>query len=219
MRNVKALLGKKIGMTQIFADDGTVVPVTVVQAGPCVVLEKKSQQGKDGYSAVKLGFQKAKEKHLNRPQLGFFKNVEQDPVRHIREIRVPEKQLDEYEVGANLDATVFEEGDVVNVTAKSKGRGFAGVMKRWNFAGFRMTHGVHESYRGPGSVGCSTWPGKIWKGKKMPGQYGNKPATVENLTVVKILADENLLMVKGAIPGHRNSLVVVKSAPKKWKRA
>jgi large subunit ribosomal protein L3 len=219
MRNVKALLGKKIGMTQIFAADGTVVPVSVMQAGPCVVLEKKSQQGKDGYSAVKLGFQKAKEKHLTKPQLGFFKNIGQDPVRHVKEIRVPEKQLDEFEVGANLDATLFEEGDIVNISAKSKGRGFAGVMKRWNFAGFRMTHGVHESYRGPGSVGCSTWPGKIWKGKKMPGQYGNKLSTVENLTIVKVLADQNLVMVKGAIPGHRNSILTVKSAPKKWKRS
>lgn len=218
MRNVKALLGKKIGMTQIFAADGTVVPVTVLEAGPCVVLEKKSNQGKDGYSAVKLGFQKAKEKHLTRPELGFFKKIEQDPMRHVKEVRVPEAQLDDFEVGAQLGATVFEEGDVVNVTAKSKGHGFSGVMKRWNFAGFRMTHGVHESYRGPGSVGCSTWPGKIWKGKKMPGQYGNKPATVENIQIVKVLADKNLILVKGAVPGHRNSVLVVKTATKKWKR-
>lgn len=219
MRNVKALLGKKVGMTQIFAADGTVVPVTVLEAGPCVVLEKKSQQGKDGYSAVKLGYQAAKEKHLNRPQLGFFKTIAQDPMRHIKEVRIPEKQLDEFEVGTRLEATLFEEGDIVNVTAKGKGKGFSGVMKRWNFAGFRVTHGVHESYRGPGSVGCSTWPGKIWKGKKMPGQYGNKPVTAENLQIVKVLGEKNLLLVKGSIPGHRNSILLVKSAPKKWKRA
>lgn len=219
MRNVKALLGKKVGMTQIFADDGTVVPVTVLKAGPCVVLEKKSQQGKDGYSAVKLGFEKAKEKHLTKPELGYFKKIGQDPVRHVKEVRIPEAQLEEYEVGGELNATVFEDGDIINVTAKSKGRGFAGVMKRWGFAGFRMTHGVHESYRGPGSVGCSTWPGKIWKGKKMPGQYGNKPVTVENLEVVKVDAEQNLIMVRGALPGHRNSLLFVKSSPKKWKRS
>jgi large subunit ribosomal protein L3 len=218
MRNVKALLGKKIGMTQIFAADGSVVPVTVFQAGPCVVLEKKSQQGKDGYSAVKIGFQNAKEKHLTKPQLGYFKKIEQTPVRHVKEIRVPDGQLDEFEIGAELNASLFEVGDIVNVTAKGKGKGFAGVMKRHGFAGFRSTHGVHESYRGPGSVGCSTWPGKIWKGKKMPGQYGNKPVTAENIEIVQIDAEKNLIMVRGGLPGHRNSLLLVKTSAKKWKR-
>ncbi len=205
-------------MTQIFADDGTVVPVTVVQAGPCVVLEKKSQQGKDGYAAVKIGFGPTKEKHLTKPELGYFKKLNVAPLRHVKEIRVTEENLADFEVGGEIGASLFEAGDIITVTGNSKGRGFQGVMRRHGFHGFRSTHGVHESYRGPGSVGCSTWPGKIWKGKKMPGQYGAKPATIENLEVVKVVPEENLIMVRGAIPGHRNSLLLVRSAAKKWKR-
>jgi large subunit ribosomal protein L3 len=216
---VRALLGRKIGMTQIFAEDGTVVPVTVIQAGPCVVLEKKSSQGKDGYSAVKIGYEKAKEKALNKPELGYFKKIEQDPVRHVREIRIPDDQFDEFEVGGELKADLFEAGDIVNITAKSKGRGFSGVMRRYGFAGFRQTHGVHESFRGPGSVGCSAWPGKIWKGKKMPGQYGNVITTTQNLRIAKVLPEENMLMIHGAVPGHRNSLILVKNSSRRWKRS
>jgi len=215
---IRALLGKKIGMTQLFDEGGEVISVTAVQAGPCTILEKKSAAGKDRYSAVKIGFEKAKEKGLTKPQLGLFKKLEIAPLKHIREVRVGEDQLDGFEVGGELDATLFEVGDIVNVTAKSKGRGFAGVIKRWNFAGRRQTHGTHESKRGPGAVGCSTWPGKIWKGKKMPGQHGNKPATMENLEVVKVIPEKNLLLLKGTVPGHRNSVVLIKNSQKKWKR-
>lgn len=215
---VRALLGKKIGMTQLFDETGEVISVTAVLAGPCTVLEKKSTVGKDCYSAVKIGFEKAKEKALTKPQLGFFRKLEVAPLRHVREVRVSEEQLGDFEVGAELDATLFEAGDMVNITAKGKGKGFAGVIKRWNFATRRQTHGTHESKRGPGAVGCSTWPGKIWKGKKMPGQHGNKPVTKENLEVIQVIPEKNLLLLKGSVPGHRNSLLVIKNSVKKWKR-
>ena len=143
----RALLGKKIGMTQIFVDGGVVVPVSVVQAGPCVVLEKKSATGKDGYSAVKLGFGPAREKTFVKPALGYFKKLGVSAMKFVKEIRIPEDQLGDYEVGGELGASVFEPGDIVNVTGKSKGRGFAGVMKRYGFAGHRATHGTHESKR------------------------------------------------------------------------
>jgi large subunit ribosomal protein L3 len=215
---VRALLGKKIGMTQLFDETGEVIAVTAVVAGPCTILEKKSSTGKDRYSAVKIGFEKAKEKVLTKPQLGFFKKLDVAPLRHVREVRVSEEQLGEFEVGGELDATLFEVGDIVNITAKGKGHGFAGVIKRWNFAGRTQTHGTHESKRGPGAVGCSTWPGKIWKGKKMPGQYGNKPVVKENLEVVQVIPEQNLLLLKGSVPGHRNSLLLIKNSVKKWKR-
>ena len=228
---VKAVLGRKIGMTQLFAEGGESIPVSVVKAGPCTILEKKSSAGKDGYSAIKLGFEPAKERNkgadkpedrefkgITKPQRGYFDKLDTEPVRTVREIRVPEEQLDQFEVGGELNATVFAEGDIVTVTGKSKGRGFAGVMKRWNFSGHKASHGTHESFRGPGAVGCSAWPGRIFKGKKMPGQYGNTNQTIQNLEVVKVLPEENLLLIKGAIPGHRNSLIVVRNSKKKWKR-
>jgi len=215
---VRALLGKKIGMTQLFTESGEVVPVSVVKAGPCVVLEKKSGLGKDRYSAVKIGFETAKPKSLTKPQLGYFKKLSVDPLRFVREVQIGEEQLPDFEIGSKLGVDMFEAGDIVNVTAKSKGRGFAGVMKRWGFAGHRQTHGTHTSKRGPGAVGCSAWPGKIWKGKKMPGQYGNAPATTENLEIVRVDPERNILMIKGSVPGHRNSLILVKNSVKKWKR-
>jgi len=214
----RALLGKKVGMTQIFAEDGQVVPVTVLAMGPCVVLEKKSCTGKDGYSAIKIGYDEIRPKLANKPRLGYFAKLGVKPMRHIREIRMAEEDVANYEVGSTLGASLFEQGDFVMITACSRGRGFAGVIKRWGFKGFRVTHGVHESFRGPGSVGSNTWPARIWKGKKMPGQFGNKPVTVENLEVVKVLPEKNVMMVRGAVPGHRNAVILVKQANKKWKR-
>ncbi|MBM4353728.1 MAG: 50S ribosomal protein L3 [Deltaproteobacteria bacterium] len=215
---VRALLGRKIGMSQVFDAKGEVVPVSVVQAGPCVVLEKKSAKGKDGYSAVKIGFEKAREKSVNKPDGGFYKKLDIAPLKHVREIRVPEEQLAEFEVGAELNATLFEVGDVVNVVGNSRGRGFAGVIKRWGFAGKRMSHGTHQYTRHPGSVSAHSWPARIFKGKKMPGQFGNVRKTQESLTVIQVIPEKNLLLLKGPVPGGRNSVVLVKTSPKKWKR-
>lgn len=217
--NVRALLGRKIGMTQLFTEDGEVIPVSVMTAGPCVVLEKKSNSGKDGYSAIKVGFETRKDKHVTKPEMGYFKKLDVAPARVVREVRMPEKQVDEIELGGTLDVSIFTEGDIVNVSGKSKGRGFAGVMKRYGFSGMRATHGTHTSFRGPGAIGCSAWPGRVWKGKKMPGQYGNVIKTIENLEVVKVIPEDNMLLIRGSIPGHRNSLLVVKNSPKKWKRS
>jgi large subunit ribosomal protein L3 len=216
---IRALLGRKIGMTQLFTEDGEVVPVSVMTAGPCVVLEKKIQSGKDGYSAIKVGFETRKDKHVTKPEMGYFKKLDVAPARFVREVRMPEEQVDEIEVGGTLDVSIFAEGDIVNVSGKSKGRGFAGVMKRYGFSGMRATHGTHSSFRGPGAIGCSAWPGRVWKGKKMPGQYGNVIRTIENLEVVKVIPEDNMLLIRGSIPGHRNSLLVVKNSPKKWKRS
>ena len=215
---VRALLGKKVGMTQVFTADGTVIPVSVIKAGPCVVLEKKSSQGNDRYSAIKIGFEPIKEKSLTKPELGFFKKLDQKPLRHVREIRIDEGQLADFEVGQELGAAIFEPGDVLTVSGRSKGRGFSGVMKRFGFGGARATHGTHKSYRSTGSVGCSAWPGRIWKGKKMPGQHGNTVETTQNIEIVKVDAESNLIMVRGAIPGHRNSLIFLRNSKKKWKR-
>jgi large subunit ribosomal protein L3 len=215
---VRGIIGKKIGMTQIFDDNGNVVPVTVIQAGPCLVMQKKSEAGKDHYSAIKLGFDQVEERKLNKPQRVETQKLELAPMRITREIRMPEDQLAEYEVGSYLKADTFEPGDYVNLTGRSKGRGFAGVFKRFGFGGGKASHGVHEYYRHGGSVGCSAYPGKIWKGKKMPGQYGNTTYTAENVVVVKVDLENNLLLVRGAVPGSRNSLVVIKNSKKKWKR-
>jgi len=216
---VRALLGKKLGMTQVFTENGAVIPVSVIEAGPCVVLETKSAEGRDGYSAVKLGYMAVREKVLSKPVLGYFKKLNLAPMRFVREIRIPEEQLPEFEVGSEVGVSIFEAGDIVTVSGKSKGRGFAGVMKRYGFAGHRKTHGTHESKRGPGAVGCSAWPGRIWKGKKMPGQYGNVVCTTENLEIVQVIPERNLLLVRGAVPGHPNSILLVKNAVKKWKRS
>jgi len=215
---VRALLGKKVGMTQVFSENGEVVPVSVVQAGPCFVLEKKSATGKDGYSAVKIGFEKAREKSVNKPEGGFFKKLNLTPLKHVQEVRVTEEQLAEFEVGTELNASLFEAGDMVNVIGNTRGRGFAGVMKRWGFSGKRASHGTHQYTRHGGSVSAHSWPARIFKGKKMPGQYGNTRKTQESLTVIKVIPEQNLLLLKGPVPGGRNSVVLVRTSPKKWKR-
>ena len=214
----RALLARKIGMTQVFKEDGKVVPVCIVKAGPCKVLEKKSSLGRDKYSAIKIGFEAGRPKSMNKPQLGYFKKAGTEPMKEVREIRLDEEHLDDFEVGGDLTVSLFEPGDIVNVIGKSKGRGFTGVIKRWGFSGKRATHGTHECFRHPGSVGCSAWPSRIFKGKKMPGQYGNEVMTIENLEVVRVVPEENLLFLKGAVPGARNSLILVRNSRKKWKR-
>jgi len=205
-------------MTQIFDEHGQVIPVTVVQAGPCKVMQVKSQAGKDGYSAVKLGFEPVEERKVRKPELAKVKKAGLEPMRFVKEFRFPEEEIGDYEVGQDVTVDLFEVGDFVNVTGKTKGRGFTGVMKRHGFHGAKSSHGVHEFFRHGGAPGCSAYPGKIIKGKKMPGQYGNVNFTVENLSVVGVDEEKNLLLIRGALPGKRNTYLMIRNAKKKWKR-
>ncbi len=205
---MKMIIGRKIGMTQIFDEDGNAIPVTVVKAGPCVVVQKRTPEV-DGYSAVQLGFEEIPEKKVNKPLMGHFKKAGVGPFRILKEFRV--ENVDEYEIGQKIDVSIFESGDVVDVTGWSKGRGFAGAMKRWGFRGGPKSHGS-KFHRMLGSVGQHTEPAKILKGKKMPGRYGNERVTVRNLKVVKVDPDNNLVVIKGGVPGARGGLLLIRSA-------
>ncbi len=203
------LIGKKIGMTQIFDENGDVLPVTVIQAGPCKIICKRTLE-KNGYEAWQLGFEEVPERKVSKPMQGHFKKHGTPFYRHISEFRPRYGQeIDDYETGAELKADLFEPGETVTVTAKSKGRGFAGVVKRHGFKTAISSHGSHESFRGTGAIGMSATPGRVFKGKKMPGQHGNVQVTTRHLDVVKVDAERNLVMVKGAVPGHRNSIVLL----------
>jgi len=201
------IIGKKIGMTQVFDEDGRVTPVTVLHAGPCKVLEIKNKD-KHGYISIKMGYESISEKKVNKPMTGYFKAVNCAPVRYIREFRV--KNIRDTELKDTFKVDLFQVNELVTVTGTSKGKGFAGVMKRHNFAGFIATHGSHESFRGGGSIGMCATPGRVLRGQKMAGHMGTDRVTVKNLKVVKIDVEKNLIMIKGAIPGHRNGLVLLK---------
>lgn len=203
------LIGKKVGMTQHFDENGIVTPVTVLKVGPCRVVQRKSIE-KDGYDAVQLGFEEVEERRLNKAEVGHFKKHNSKTYRYLKEFTL-ELHLD-IEEGEELDNSMFVENEIVKVQGISKGRGFSGVMKRHNFRGFEASHGVHESFRGGGSIGQSSTPSRVRKGTKMPGQYGNSKVTVSNLKIVSIDTENNLVLVKGAIPGHRNSIVYVTKA-------
>jgi large subunit ribosomal protein L3 len=208
---MKGILGKKLGMTQVFAADGKRIPVTVVEAGPCVVLQKKTVET-DGYNALQLGFGARKAHRVNKPAMGHFKKVGQGAFTHVREIRADE--IAEHNVGDAITCeTVFAPGDMVDVTGTSKGKGFQGVIKRWNFAGGRNTHGS-MFHRRPGSIGCSAWPSRVFKGKKMAGQMGNARVTTQGLQVVEVRPELNLILIKGAVPGPKNGLVVIRKGVK-----
>lgn len=198
------LIGKKIGMTQIFDKKGNVIPVTVIQAGPCRVIHRK-EKNKYGYDAVQLGFEEIDEKKVSKPMLGHFKKHNSPAYRYIKEFRL--KMYKDINEGEIFDVSMFEENELLKVTGTSKGKGFQGVMRRHNFHGFKASHGVHESYRGPGSIGQCATPARVFKGKKLPGHQGVDKVSVLNLQVVKVDVEKNLVMVKGAIPGHRNSIV------------
>lgn len=200
----KALLGRKIGMTQFIKEDGTVIPVTACELGPCVVVQKKNVE-KDGYSALKLGFCDRKEKRVTKPIAEDLKKKNITPKRYLAEVEDFDSSI---EVGAQLDCTLFQENDTVNVTGVSKGHGFSGVIKRHGFGGGRMTHGSHF-HRAPGSIGACAYPSEVWKGKKMPGRFGSKKVTVKNLKIVKILQDKNIVLISGAIPGRKHTLIKV----------
>lgn len=216
--SMMGLLGTKIGMTQLYEEDGTLVPVTVVLVGPNRVLQVKTDETRDGYNAVQLGFGNQKAQRLNKPQLAHLAksgNAEAPP-RYVRELRVTKEQATSLEAGQTLGAAdVFAEGDVVDATGISKGKGFAGVMKRHNFAGFIRSHGTHEFFRHGGSIGTRLTPGHVMKGKKMPGRMGGRQVTVQNLKVARVDAERNLVFLAGGVPGPQGAFVKVRKAVKK----
>jgi large subunit ribosomal protein L3 len=211
-RAVKGLLGTKLGMTQLWDENNRIVPVTVVQAGPCVVTQIRTPDN-NGYSAVQLGFGAVKAKQLTKPSAGHFEKAGVTPRRHLVEIRTSDAS--EYTVGQELSADVFAAGDVIDVTGVSKGKGTAGVMKRHGFSGLRASHGVHRKHRAPGSIGGCATPGRVFKGLRMAGRMGAERVTVQNLVVHAVDAERGLILVKGAIPGNKGGLVVLRSAAKK----
>lgn len=209
------LLGKKVGMVQDFDDKGNWSSFTVVETGPCVVLDIKTPQ-RDGYAAVQLGFDEQKAHRVNRPKMGAFTKANTAPRRLIREIRLTPEEIGQFEIGQTLTIDqVFRPGDIVDVTGTSKGKGFQGVMKRYNFQGFRATHGTHEYFRHGGSIGCRLTPGRVYKGRKMPGQMGNKTVTVQNVIVSRILADKNIVLLSGAAPGAPGGYLTIKHGAKR----
>ncbi|OGR04540.1 MAG: 50S ribosomal protein L3 [Deltaproteobacteria bacterium RIFOXYA12_FULL_61_11] len=210
----KGLLGKKLGMTQVYDDNGAMLPVTVVQLGPCTVTQVKTVAN-DGYSAIQLGFEERKVKSVTRPFAGHFKKHGLNPMRFVRELRIPTEDEGAYEPKKQLKVTdLFHENDMVDVIGTSIGKGYAGVMKRHNFNGAPASHGAHEFHRHGGTIGCRTTPGRTWKGRRMAGQLGNERVTTLNLRVVKILEKDNLILIRGSIPGPTNGYVVVRAAVK-----
>jgi len=208
---IQGIIGKKLGMTQIYASDGRRVPVTVIEAGPCVVVQKKTTDI-DSYESVQIGFGRKVAQRTNKPDLGHMTRAGKGAFELLREFAAEE--IDQLQVGDEITCEqVFSIGDVVDVTGTSKGKGFQGVMKRWNFAGGRMSHGS-KFHRQPGAIGCSASPSRVFKGKKMAGQLGNERATTQNLAIIDVRPEENLILVKGAIPGPRQGLVMVKHGVK-----
>ncbi len=210
-KNLKGVLGTKLGMTQIFADDGRIVPVTVVQAGPCVVTGVRTP-GTDGYSAVQLGYGEIDPRKVTKPVAGHFTKAGVTPRRYLVELRTDD--ADQYELGQELAADVFAAGDLVDVTGRSKGKGTAGVMKRHGFRGLGASHGTQRKHRSPGSIGGCATPGRVFKGLKMAGRMGNVRTTVARLTVHAVDTERGLLLIKGAVPGPAGGLVLVRSAAK-----
>ena len=210
---MKGILGKKVGMTQVFDDRGVAIPVTVIEAGPCFVAQIKTVE-RDGYSAVQLGMDETKPKRLTQPQLKHLEKSNLPPLRYLREVRVSAEELANFEEGQKLLVDIFEEGELVDVTGISKGRGFAGVVKRHGFRGGPKTHGQSDRLRAPGSIGACTTPGRVFKGKRMPGRMGGERVTAQGLKVVIVDAERNLLAVRGAVPGAKNGLLLIRLARK-----
>ena len=206
----KGIIGKKIGMTQIFDEVGNAIPVTVIEAGPCAVTQIKTKET-DGYEAIQLGFQDLAAKHVNKPAAGHFKKAGSAAKKHLKEFRL--EDISGYSIGETVTADIFAAGEKVDITGVTKGRGYSGTVKRWGTAILRMTHGTGPIHRQPGSMGVID-PARIFKNKKMPGQYGNEQVTVLNLAVVKVDADKNLIAVKGAIPGARGGIVYIRNSVK-----
>jgi large subunit ribosomal protein L3 len=206
MPKTMGILGKKIGMTRVYSELGQATPVTVVEAGPCKVLQVKTVE-KDGYSAIQVGFGAKKPQRVNKPTAGHLKKSESEGFYHIREFRIADES--EYEVGQEISlGSVFNTGDVVDVQGTSKGKGFQGVVRRYGFAGGKATHGS-MFHRAPGSIGCSAWPGRVVKGKKMPGRMGNDTVLKKNVLIIDVRADENIVLLKGPVPGAKNGLLKI----------
>ena len=206
----KGIIGKKLGMTQIFDEKGNVIPVTLIEAGPCAVAQKKTIEN-DGYAAIQLAYEDAKEKHLTKAELGHFKKAGVSPKKHLKEFRLEDTSA--YEAGSVVTVDTFAAGEKVDITGITKGRGYTGAIKRWNLHKLRMTHGVGPVHRQSGSMGVID-PARIFKNKKMAGQYGNEQVTVQNLCVVKIDAEKNLIAVKGAVPGAKGGIVFIRDSVK-----
>jgi large subunit ribosomal protein L3 len=211
-RNVKGLLGTKLGMTQVWDANNRIVPVTVIQAGPCVVTQVRTPDV-DGYSAVQLGFGPIRAKSVTKPAAGHFEKAGVTPRKHLVELRTADAST--YTLGQELAADVFAEAEIVDVTGVTRGKGTAGVMKRHGFGGLRASHGVHRKHRSPGSIGACATPGHVFKGTRMAGRMGVEKVTVQNLTIHAVDAERGLILVKGSVPGPKGALVVLRSAAKK----
>jgi large subunit ribosomal protein L3 len=212
MKRTLGIIGRKLGMTQVFLEDGSVVPVTVVEAGPCPVIQKKTKE-KDGYDAVQLGFVPRNSQRVNKPLSGHFKKAEVGPTYFLKEFRLGDTES--LEIGQTVTQNLFKPGDVVDVTALSKGKGFLGVIKRHGFHGSPGSHGTHEYFRHGGSVGSAAFPHHTFKGLKMPGHHGNRKVTIQNIKIVDVKEDQNLILLKGGIPGSRRSWILIRNATKK----
>jgi large subunit ribosomal protein L3 len=205
------IIGKKIGMTSVFSVEGKNIPCTVIEAGPCVITQVKTEE-KDGYKALQLAYGDKKEKHTTKAELGHFKKAGITPKRKVAEFM--NTYQEEYELGQEIDVTIFHENDYVDVDGVSKGKGFQGVVKRHNFRGVNdATHGQHNRLRAPGSIGVSSWPSRVFKGMRMAGRDGGKTVTIENLLIIKIIPEQNLIVVKGSVPGARGSYLMIR---KQW---
>lgn len=208
---MKEIIGKKLGMTQIFSADGLIIPVTVVEAGPCSVLQHKTVD-KDGYEAVKVAFQNTRESLKNKAELGEFKKANVEAKKYVAELKFD--NYDNLSVGSEIKCDIFKEGEKVDVSGATRGRGFTGVIQRWNAARHRMTHGVSLVHRAPGSNGATSSVSRVLKGMKGPGHYGNETVTIQNLEVVKVDTDRNVLLIKGSVPGPKGAILKIKGAVK-----
>jgi len=209
---MNGLIGKKIGMTQVFGADGSVVPVTVIQTGPCVIVQKREME-RDGYKALQVGFGSKKSQRVNKPEQGHLVKAGKGAFQVLREFRLDD--VARYELGQEIKVSdLFKVGDRVDVSGTSKGRGFAGVIKRWGFSGFPASHGTHEYFRHGGAIGNRSYPGRVFKGKRMAGHWGNERISVQNLEVVGVRAEENVLLVKGAVPGARRGVLLIRRSVK-----
>lgn len=207
---MKNMIGKKVGMTQIFKEDGSIIPVTVVEAGPLTVVQKKTVES-DGYNAIQVGFSDVKERRINKPAKGHFDKADLEYKKYLKEFRV--ENADEYEIGQEIKVDVFQEGDLIDVTGTSKGKGTQGVIKRHGFGRGRETHGS-KFHRAPGGMSAGTYPGRVFKGHKMAGRMGNEKVTIQNLEVVRVDADKNIILIKGAIPGPKKGIITIKETVK-----
>lgn len=208
------ILGKKIGMTQMLQENGDAIPVTIIQAGECIVCQKKTPS-RDTYSAIQIGFLPRDPNRTNKPLAGHFKKGDIEPQRFLREFRVTEEELKEYEVGQHINVERFKEGDFVDIASTSKGKGFTGVIKRHKFHGAPGGHGTHDYHRHGGSIGSSSYPSRVFKGQKMAGRSGSRRVTLQNLKVIQVRPEQNCLVIKGAVAGAKNGLLLIKKAIKK----